>query len=53
MFRYIYIILGEFQSITSLKLRSFYIIKILLKIIRLKYLCGWFWENVISMIFTI
>jgi hypothetical protein len=32
MFRYIRIILREFQSCTSLKLRSFYIIKISLKL---------------------
>ena len=34
------IILREFQSCTSLKLLSIYIIKISLKIIKLKYLCG-------------
>ena len=37
MFRYICIILREFQSCTSLKLRSFYIINISLKIMKLKY----------------
>jgi len=35
MFRYIFIILWEFQSHTSLKLRNFYINKISLKIIKL------------------
>jgi hypothetical protein len=40
MFRYICIILREFQSCTSLKLRSFYFIKIWLKITKLKYLCS-------------
>jgi len=43
MFRYICIILREFQICTSLKLRSSYIIKISLKIIKLKYLCGYCW----------
>jgi hypothetical protein len=40
MFRYIRIILREFQSCTSLKLRCFYIIQNSLKIIKLTYLCG-------------
>ena len=53
MFRYICIILGEFQSCTSLKLHAFYIIKILLKIIKLKYLCGCCWQNVVYMSYNI
>ena len=53
MFRYIGIILRKFQSCTSLKLISSYIIKISLKIIKLKYLCGCCWPNVVYMIFTI
>jgi len=40
MLRYICIIFREFQSCTSLKLRSFYTIKISFKIIKLQYLCG-------------
>jgi hypothetical protein len=40
MFQYTCIILGELQRCTSLKLCSFHIITIPLKIIRLKYLCG-------------
>jgi hypothetical protein len=37
MFRYICIILRELKICTSQKLRSFYIIKILLKIIKLNF----------------
>jgi len=37
MFRYICIILRELKSCTSLKLRSVYIIKMLLKIIKLNF----------------
>ena len=48
MFQYVCIILTEFQSCTSLKLLSFYVIKISLKIMKLKYLC---WQNVVFMIF--
>jgi len=37
MFRYICIILGELKCCTSLKLRRVYIIKILLKIMKLNF----------------
>ena len=42
MFRYICVTLREFQTCTSLKLRSFHIIKIPLKIVKLKDLCSCF-----------
>jgi hypothetical protein len=53
MFWYPCIILREFQICGSLKLSSVYIIKISLKFIKLQYLCGGCWWNVVYMIFTI
>ena len=38
------------SKVVSLKLRSSYIIKISLKIIKLKYICGFCWQNVVCRI---
>jgi hypothetical protein len=52
-FLYICIILRQFQSCTLLKLCSFHIINVSLKITKLQYLCGCRWYNVVCRICTI